>query len=319
MDQGVAGELIGREEELHAALTALATLPAVVALEGEAGIGKTSVWRAVLERLGAGGAVVLSARPAEAEAHLSYAGIADLLEPVLDDSLAELPAPQRHALETALLLAEAEGRAPDQAAIGFAVLGTLRHAADHGRLIVAVDDLQWLDAPSLFALEFAVRRLRDEFVGVLLALRPDRAGGLSIEFERWLPEEHVRRIGLGPLSLGALQHVLHGRLGVTVSRPLLQRVHQTSEGNPFFALELARALRQRGEQPKPGDPLPVSAELRHLLRARLGDLSQEAQEALLVAASVPQPTVELVARAAGEGARESLRHAVDAEVVELEG
>src|SRR5256885_4411532 len=214
----MARELIGREIELDEALTAFATLPALVALEGEAGIGKTSVWRAVLERLRLGGAVVLPARPAEAETHLSYTGIADLLEPVLDDSLAGLPTPQRQALEAALLRAEPDRRAPDQAAIAFAVLGTLRNAADDRRLIVAVDDLQWLDAPSLFALEFAVRRLRDESVGVLLALRPDRAEGLSLEFERWLPEERVRRIDLGPLSLGALQHVVQGRLGVALSR-----------------------------------------------------------------------------------------------------
>ena len=314
----MAGELIGREEELRAALASFATLPALVALEGEAGIGKSSIWRAVLDELGANGAVVLSARPAEAETHLSYAGIADLLEPVLDDSLAKLPTPQRQALESALRRAEVEGRAPDPAAIAFAVLGTLRHAAAEGRLIVAVDDLQWLDAPSLFALEFAVRRLRDESIGLLLALRPVLAGGLPIEVERWLPDERVRRIRLGPLSLGALQHVVQGRLGVVLSRPLLRRVHQTSEGNPFFALELARALRQRGEPPKAGDPLPVSGELRQLLRLRLGALSQDAQEALLVAASVPQPTMRLVARVVGEGARESLQHAVDAEVIELE-
>ncbi len=183
----MASELIGREQELDAALTAFAKLPAVVALEGEAGIGKTSVWRAVLEQLEARDNAVLSARPAEAETHLSYAGLADLLGPVLDDSLGKLPGPQRQALEAALLRAEAEGRAPDQAAIAFAVLGTLRNSARDRRLIVAVDDLQWLDAPSLFALEFAVRRLRDESVGVLLALRPDRPQGPSIEFELWLP------------------------------------------------------------------------------------------------------------------------------------
>ena len=314
----MACELIGREEELRAALASFATLPALVAFEGEAGIGKSSIWRAVLEELGADGAAVLSAQPAEAETHLSYAGLADLLDPVLDDSLAELPGPQRQALEAALLRADAKGRAPDQAAIAFAVLGTLRNTARDRGLIVAVDDLQWLDVPSLFALEFAVRRLRDESVGVLLALRRDRAPGPSIEFERWLADERVRRIGLGPLSLGALHQLVQGRLGVALSRPLLQRVHETSAGNPFFALELARALQQRGEQPKPGEPLPVSGELRQLLRARLGALSKDAQEALLVAASVPQPTVGLVTEAAGEGARESLRQAVDAEVVELE-
>src|SRR5438034_6533776 len=72
----VPSELIGREEELDAALTAFVTLPAVVALEGEAGIGKTSVWRAALEELEAGATVVPSARPAEAETHLSYVGLA---------------------------------------------------------------------------------------------------------------------------------------------------------------------------------------------------------------------------------------------------
>jgi DNA-binding CsgD family transcriptional regulator len=314
----VALELIGREEELQFALTAFATLPAIVALEGDAGIGKTSVWRAALQQLAAGGTVVLSARPAEAEAHLSYVGLADLLVPVLDDSLAQLPAPQRQALEAALLRTEAEGGAPDQAAIAFAVLGTLRDAASDRRLVVAVDDLQWLDAPSLFALEFAARRLRDESVGVLLALRPERAEAPSIEFERWLPEERVRRIRLGPLSLGAMHHLVQGRLGVALSRPLLQRVHETSGGNPFFALELARALQQRGEQPRAGEPLPVSGELRQLLGARLGALSDDEQEALRVAASVPQPTVGLVADAVGPGARQSLRHAVDAELIELE-
>ena len=65
----VARELIGREIELDAALTAFATLPAVVALEGEAGIGKTSVWRVVLDQLEARDHAVLSARPAEAETH----------------------------------------------------------------------------------------------------------------------------------------------------------------------------------------------------------------------------------------------------------
>jgi len=314
----MARELIGRAEELDAALTALTTLPAIVALEGEAGIGKTSVWSAVLHQLEAGGHVVLSARPAEAETHLSYAGLADLLDPVLDDSLAELPGPQRQALTVALRRADAEGRAPDQAAIAFAVLGALRNAASDRRLIVAVDDLQWLDGPSLFALEFAVRRLRNESLGVLLALRPDRARGSSIEFERWLAQERVRRIDLGPLSLGAVHHLVQGRLDVVLSRPLLQRVHETSGGNPFFALELARALQERGEQPKQGEPLPVGSELRQLLRARLGALSSHAQEALLVAASVPQPTVGLISEVTGARARESLREAVDAEVVELE-
>jgi DNA-binding CsgD family transcriptional regulator len=314
----VARDLIGRDEELDAARGALATLPTIVALEGEAGIGKTSVWRAVAEELEAGGHVVLSARPAEAETHLSYAGLADLLDPVLDDSLAELPAPQREALAAALHRAESGGRAPDQAAIAFAVLGALRNASRDRRVILAVDDLQWLDGPSLFALEFAVRRLRDESVGVLLALRLDSTQSPAIEFGRWLPEERVRKIRLGSLSLGAVQHLVQDRLDAVLPRPLLQRVHEASGGNPLFALELARALQQRGAHHQLGEPLPVGGELRELLRARVGALSNDTQHALLVAASMPQPTVALVAEAAGPAARESVREAVDAEVLELE-
>jgi DNA-binding CsgD family transcriptional regulator len=314
----VARDLIGRDEELDAARGALATLPTIVALEGEAGIGKTSVWRAVAEELEAGGHVVLSARPAEAETHLSYAGLADLLDPVLDDSLAELPAPQREALAAALHRAESGGRAPDQAAIAFAVLGALRNASRDRRVILAVDDLQWLDGPSLFALEFAVRRLRDESVGVLLALRLDSTQSPAIEFGRWLPEERVRKIRLGSLSLGAVQHLVQDRLDAVLPRPLLQRVHEASGGNPLFALELARALQQRGAHQQLGEPLPVGGELRELLRARVGALSNDTQHALLVAASMPQPTVALVAEAAGPAARESVREAVDAEVLELE-
>jgi DNA-binding CsgD family transcriptional regulator len=169
-----------------------------------------------------------------------------------------------------------------------------------------------------FSLEFAVRRLRDESVGVLLACGPISPGGRRSSSSAGA-EERVRRIGLGPLSLGALHHLVQGRLGVALSRPLLRRVHETSGGNPFFALELARALQQRVEEPKPGEPLPVSGELRQLLRARLGALSKDSREALLVAASMPQPTVELVAEAVGEGAQESLLRAAGAEVIELDG
>jgi DNA-binding CsgD family transcriptional regulator len=314
----VARDLIGRDEELDAALSALELLPATVALEGEAGIGKTSVWLALAEELETRGHVVLSARPAQAETQLSYAGLGDLLDPVLDDSLAELPAPQREALATALHRAEAGGRAPDQAAIAFAALGALRNASRDRRVILAVDDLQWLDGPSLFALEFAVRRLRNESVGVLLVLRLDSTQSSAIDFGRWLPEERVRKIRLGPLSLGAMQHLVQSRLDAVLPRPLLQRVHEASGGNPLFALELARALQQRGEHLQPGEPLPVGRELRQLLRARVGALSSDAQHALLVAASVPQPTVRLVAEAAGPAARDSVREAVDAEVLELE-
>ena len=316
----MAIELVGRDEELAQVLATLDNLPAAVVLEGEAGIGKTSIWRAALAELAAGGVRVLSTRPAETESQLSYAGLADILDPVLDEALTALPSPQRRALEVALHRAEPEGGPPDQAAIAFAVMGALRVATETAPVAVAVDDLQWLDPPSLFALTFVAGRLRQEAVGFLLAFRSEPFERPSLGLERRLGEGSVRQIRLGPLSLGALHHLLQTRLGVVFSRPTLQRVHETSGGNPFFALELARALHQRGAEVRAGEPLPVPGELRELLRARLAALPPEAEEPLLVVASLSSPTLALVGAVGGVGAVAALNQAAAAaELLELDG
>ncbi len=114
---------------------------------------------------------VLSCAPAMAESQLSFAGVADLLDGVLDDALPALPAPQRHALEVALLLEEADGPPPDERAIGGAVLAVLHELGATAPVLVAVDDVQWLDEPSRSVLEFVVRRLGDEPTRLLLARR----------------------------------------------------------------------------------------------------------------------------------------------------
>ena len=122
-------EVVGRDEELatvRAFLAEVERLPSAVFIEGEAGIGKTTLWRAGTAEAHEFGYRVLSARPAEAESQVSYAGLRDLFDPVLELVVAELPPPQRRALEIALLLRGAEQDAPDQAAIAFAVLGALR-------------------------------------------------------------------------------------------------------------------------------------------------------------------------------------------------
>src|SRR6266550_2515519 len=153
-------EVVGRDEELasvHDFLDAVDRLPAALVIEGEAGIGKTTLWRAGIAFAEELGYRVLSTRPAQAESQVSYAGLADLLEPVLGEALAELPPPQGRALEAALLLRDAGGSVPDQTAIAFAFLGALRAAVGEKPALVAVDDLQWLDAPSAFALRFAAR------------------------------------------------------------------------------------------------------------------------------------------------------------------
>lgn len=315
----MAVELVSRAEELRAVLARLGDLPAAVVLEGEVGIGKTSIWRAAIDTLDARDFRVLSARPAEAESQLSYVGLADILDSVLDEVLPALPLPQRQALEVALRRAEPEAGAPDQAAIALALFGALRAAAKKAPVIVAVDDVQWLDEPSRFALTFAAGRLRHEAVGLLLALRRESFDQPTVGIERRLGEERVERIRIGPLSLGALLHLIQARFGVAFSRPTLRRMHEASGGNPFFALELARAMRERRGGVSAGEPLPVPLELGELLRARLDALPGEAEEPLLFASALPSPTVPAVAAVAGAGSGAALKHATAAEVVEIEG
>ena len=102
---------------------------------------------------------------------LSFAGLADICGPVADEVLPILPDPQRRALEVALLLEEPEGGAFNQRAVAAALLGALRQLSGRRPLVIAIDDVQWLDASSAAVLEFALRRIRVEPVGALLSWR----------------------------------------------------------------------------------------------------------------------------------------------------
>nr|MBA3330937.1 AAA family ATPase [Actinomycetota bacterium] len=313
--------MIGRDEEqsaLHAFLAAVPGGPAALVLTGTAGAGKTTLWKAGLAGALERSYRVLQTSPAQSEAALSFAGVADLLDEVLEESVASLPAPQRRALEVALLLSEAEGPAPDQRAVGVAFLGAVRALSQRGSIVVAVDDVQWLDAASTAALAFAARRLRDEPAGWLLAQRADGEAAVPLALDRALPEERLRRLEVGPLGIDDLHRLLRARLGASFSRPVLRRLHETAGGNPFFALELARALERGSIAAAPGEPLPVPANLRELVRSRLEALPPETREALTVAAALAQPTLALTGAVAQTDAAECLRPAVQADVVGLE-
>ena len=119
-----------------------------------------------------------------------------------------------------------------------------------GALLLAIDDVQWLDPASANALSFALRRLDREPIGILLARRGEAPAAL----EPALPGA-VERLSVGPLSVGAIQGLIRDRLGLRFPRPTLLRLHDASGGNPFFALELARAL-DAGAPLDPAQPLP---------------------------------------------------------------
>ena len=129
----------------------------------------------------------------------------------------------------------------------------------------------------------------------------------------------MTRVPLGPMSVSALYELCATRLDFALRRPMLLRVHKTSEGRPLLALELARALRDADHEIDRDEPLPVPHDLRDLLLDRLARLPDSARETLLVAAAAAQPTVELLARANPDVTEGGVRAAVEAGVVELDG
>ena len=101
---------------------------------------------------------MLSGRPVESEAPLSFSALGDLLDAVPEAALAGLPRPQRQALEVALLRAEPGPDPPDQRAVAVALLGVIRALTDTAPVVIGVDDLPWLDRSSAVVLEYALRR-----------------------------------------------------------------------------------------------------------------------------------------------------------------
>ena len=317
----MSDRLIGRGSELEVLNRFLAEVtcgPVAVLIAGEAGIGKTVLWKAASQEAVGLGHQLLVARPAESETNLPFAGLADLLEDVAGSVLSDLPAPQQRALEVALLSADDEGRPVDQRTLSVAVLGTLRSLARTGPVVLAVDDIQWLDPPSVRVLQFVVRRLGDAPVGVLLSLRSEPGATDALDLTRALPEDRLIRLPLGPLSVGALHQLVAARLKLHLSHSVIVRLHQASGGIPFFALELARALAGREATLKPGRPLPVPEDLRSLVRGRFQSLSADARRAVLVIAAAHQPSAELVGEVLGPGADPGLAEAQAAGVLEVE-
>jgi DNA-binding CsgD family transcriptional regulator len=287
---------MGRAPELGEVEGFLATAPAGRALVvcGEPGIGKSAVWAAAVDLARSRGFAAWCARPSEVEAQLSFAGLADLLETAGPGVLAGLPAPQRNALEVAVRRAEPGDQPPEPFAISAGLLGALRLAAGAGPLLVAVDDLPWLDRASAAALVFAARRLAGEDVRFLVA----RRSGRDSELERVAEPAGVVRVELRPLSFGAISGLLAARLARPLPRRVAQQVFQASGGNPLFALELGRAVAERG-LPEIGAALPVPEVLGELFGARVGALPPGVRRALLAVALSPGLTGQELAAVAG--------------------
>jgi DNA-binding CsgD family transcriptional regulator len=314
--------IFGRDQEfvhLAAFLEAIRGGPRALLLEGQAGVGKTTVWRWALERARAAGYRVLSCRPAETEAKYSYAALGDLLDGVGEEDWPDLPAPQRLALDVALLRDAEQGVRLDPRAVAAAVLASMRSLAATTPTLIAIDDVQWLDRPSARVLEFVVRRLKGERIGVLATLRTPSAVGVPRNLDRAPPGDAFATLEIRPLSLGALHHVLSARLGAEFPRAVLIRLHETSGGNPFYALEIARDLVEHGFYGR-ANAVPIPRSLQELVERRLARLPRHTQDVLLIVAALSQPTLALVCAAAAhpETAAADIERAVRLGLIEVE-
>jgi DNA-binding CsgD family transcriptional regulator len=287
----IVSSLVGRESELGAVETFLSSArPCALAIVGEPGIGKTTLWQVAVEEARAQGARVLIARPTESEARLPFAGLADLLADVPDELFAQLPEPQRVGLDAALLRA-ASARPPERRVVGAGFLTLLRALAGESEVVCAIDDLHWLDASSAAMVEFALRRLGEDPVRSLFSVRATELARAPIPaLERDRLVEHLE---LGPLSVAALHRVLTQELGRAFPRPTLVRIAQATGGNPLYAIEIARELDRRGEHDISGR-VPVPQGLDALVRARVQALPAETRDALLRTATLARPDTETI-------------------------
>lgn len=238
--------------------TEVAPRPAALVVEGEAGSGKSRLWRAGVAAAEAAGHRVLSCEPCEAEAPLPFAALLDLLDGLLPEVADAIPEPQREALEVALVLRAAGPEPPTPHAIGLAVLSALRAAATAVPVLVAVDDAHWLDRASQDALVFALRRLRSDRVSLLITARTEAPADPRTVAEpppstawRALPagagagDDDALR--LAPLDDGSVRRLLAATLEAPVSRADAGWIAEQSRGNPFWAVQLGTAMGRGGE------------------------------------------------------------------------
>jgi DNA-binding CsgD family transcriptional regulator len=315
-----APDVLGRDDELAAIarwVEGFGSEPSAIVLDGDAGIGKTTLWREAVATVRHAGHAVVECRPTAAEFALPFVGLGDLFGDVPAVVLDQLPAPQRAALDVALLKAADEGVPLQRRAVAAAVLSTLVIWSRLTPIVVAIDDLQWLDVPSLRALQFAARRLGREPIGFITASRTGAGPPDRLDLRSALDAGAVMSLDVTPLGSHALDLLLRARLGTAFLAPVLRRIEETSGGNPFFALELGRALLDPRTSTSAAEPLAVPSTLSDLLGVRLARLPSSVRHVLLAASALGHPTVQVVTQAVEHAGTKQLERAAGAGVITL--
>jgi DNA-binding CsgD family transcriptional regulator len=283
-----ASAIRGRDREL-ALLSSLVSegrsSSGFLAIVGDPGQGKTTLLNAAVDLASVGGTLVLTASGIEAEAELAFAGLHQLLRPVLP-SAEHLPAPQLAALRSAFGMSDEH--TPERFLVGLALLTLLSEVAEERPLLVAVDDAQWLDRGSLDALAFASRRLHAEPISVLVTARHDSdlaAFGSDVAQIDLQPLDPSDAAALLDDSAPGLAHLLR------------TRILDEAGGNPLALVEFARSQIDFGAAADDAVALAPTLRLERLFAGRLAALPDETQRALLIAAASDAAETSAVLRA----------------------
>jgi DNA-binding NarL/FixJ family response regulator len=271
--------LVGRPNEratIDSFVASLHTGPRGLAITGDAGIGKSSCWRYAVQASRTAGARVLIARPSEEDRFVSMGGLVDLLAD-LDPGEA------------------ASWRAQEALERRTAVLNLVRRLATEAPLVIAVDDVPWLDTVSARTLRAALRRLEDEPVSVVTTTRSDFAGSEGLASA--LSGERIEQLELAPLGIDGLREVLATRLAA-ISRPRLKRLHRLSQGNPMYALELAHCLDALDDVPRES-AVELPASLTAAIARRMEKLPEDMSRLLSTLAVAGPSPIEVLAAVLG--------------------
>ena len=281
--------LLGRDRERHGLDAALANArlseSAALVLQGEVGIGKTTLLQYGAEQARSSSMRVLGARGIESEARVPFAGLLELLRPALG-ALGRIAEPQRAALESALAL-RPRPTAYDRFAVGAATLNLLAAYAEDAPVAAFVDDAQWLDGSTADALLFAMRRLMADPIAFVVAVREGEAS-------------FVDGANLPTLHLGGLDRDAAAAL---VGEEAVDRLYAATAGNPLALLELAPEAARLTDLPIDA-PLPIEGSVARGFLRRAEALPEPTRHALLVAAASDTGELQTLERAQPGLARE---------------
>ncbi|WP_165400137.1 ATP-binding protein [Motilibacter rhizosphaerae] len=305
--------LFGRDdvlERLQRELDGLDGSGRSVAITGEPGVGKSAVQAELAARARAGGCTVLAARGSASESQLPYAVLHQVLAPLLP-GVPALPAPQREALLAGFGMVGASGVNPFFTAL--AALELLVERSREAPLLVCLDDLQWMDRPSVDALAFVARRTTSERVLLLSTCRS--------EAELLGGESTTTSVRLEGLSDDAAHALLRSR-APDLPSSLRERVVAGAHGNPLALLELAGGVASGWSDLD--DELPMTDRLERAFTARAAGLDPAARAVVDVAALDDGDDLEVVLAAASLLAgtpldRSALRPALDRDLLRTSG